>query len=391
MAWTSPFNKTTDKKTSTSEAKKAQNALLEDMTKAQEKIKNYITYDEPIGPKQEPTLSSFSSGSSYGNTISSINSSLSQMLAAYDEAANANRGLAQQVYDTSIRNANTAYDRANQTYNTGVSDANRSYETTASNLLRSLERFREENQKNVENQKQAYRSEQASLEDARYEADRQNRISAAARGLGGSGLQQLAQLQNLISQGQAISDLALSNRNTMDKYATQMKEAQEDYDTDLAEATTTRDNTLSTLLTALNNAGVDKENALADALATYQNTLNSINADLATNKANANWTAASQRSSAASANASTLQYLNQIQEDTIEDLKEIGSANKSNLEKLMKNYYGDSYNSKTTKDKFMSDVVSSSLNNALSSGYVLDESQRQTLKSNLNKYLEYYK
>lgn len=136
--------------------------------------------------------------------------------------------------------------------------AKQTYDTTRNDLLTSLKRFQEQNAKDVENQQRSFLSNQAALESALSQADRQNRISSAARGLSGSGLQQLAQLQNLMSQGQDISDLATDNSQKMDILRKALQEYQTDTDT-----------------------------KLNSALNIYNNALNSIEANLAKSKADA--------------------------------------------------------------------------------------------------------
>lgn len=154
---------------------------------------------------------------------------ISGLLAAYQSQADADRATAKQTYDT-----------------------------TRNDLLTSLKRFQEQNAKDVENQQRSFLSNQAALESALSQADRQNRISSAARGLSGSGLQQLAQLQNLMSQGQDISDLATDNSQKMD-----------------------------TLRKALQEYQTDTDTKLNSALNIYNNALNSIEANLAKSKADA--------------------------------------------------------------------------------------------------------
>lgn len=154
---------------------------------------------------------------------------ISGLLAAYQAQADADRATAKQTYDT-----------------------------TRNDLLTSLKRFQEQNAKDVQNQQRSFLSNQAALESALSQADRQNRISSAARGLSGSGLQQLAQLQNLMSQGQDISDLATDNSQKMD-----------------------------TLRRALQEYQTDTDTKLNSALNIYNNALNSIEANLAKSKADA--------------------------------------------------------------------------------------------------------
>lgn len=167
------------------------------------------------------------SGGSGGYVTPSLD--ISGLLAAYQSQADADKATAKQTYDT-----------------------------TRNDLLTSLKRFQEQNAKDVENQQRSFLSNQAALESALSQADRQNRISSAARGLSGSGLQQLAQLQNLMSQGQDISDLATDNSQKMD-----------------------------TLRKALQEYQTDTDTKLNSALNIYNNALNSIEANLAKSKADA--------------------------------------------------------------------------------------------------------
>ena len=325
-----------------------------------------------------PTLASYTGGGSSGGS-----SYLSGLISAYNQSADADRALAQQVYDTTVRNLNTALSRAEDTYNTGVSNANRAYDTTASSLLRSLERFQNENKKSVEAQKRNYLSEQAALEDARFEADRQNRISAAARGIGGSGLQQLAQLQTLLSQGQDISELALANRNTLGDLREQLVQAQEDYDTDLANAQTTRDDTLAALLTTLTNAREDNTNSLNDALLTYQNTLGSINANLADKTATARANAAASSSS----NSTLKALLTNLQDNAESNIKAVADASNSELRAIAEKL-GFTKPSKATKQEVIDAYIMDTITSSVEANVSLDDYNK--LKSNLNAIRKYY-
>ena len=351
-------------------------------------LKNRYTLDNSKSEKTPsyPTLSTYTGGGSSGGSGSG-SSYLSGLISAYNQSADADRAVAQQVYDTTVRNLNTALGRAEESYNTGVSNANRAYDTTASSLLRSLERFQNENKKNVELQKRNYLSEQAALEDARFEADRQNRISAASRGIGGSGLQQLAQLQTLLSQGQDISELALANRNALGDLREQLMEAQEDYDTDLANAQATRDDTLASLLTALNNAREDNTNSLNDALRTYQNTLNSINANLADKTATARANAAASAAASSKSSGSLKALLTNLQDSAEADIKSVANASKSELRTIAKNL-GYSNPSKVTKKDIIDAYIMDTITASVESNVSLDDYNK--LKSNLNAIRSYY-
>lgn len=190
---------------------------------------------------------------------------ISNMLKAYEQQADADRAVAKQSYDTARNDLLTSLKRFQEDYNTSRND-----------LATALNRYKEQNALDVKNQQKDYISNQAAIESAIQQADRQNRISAAARGLGGSGLQQLAQLQTLLSQGQNISNLANENQSIMDALRTALANREED-----------NANALEKLRREYTNKEEDINTNLSNLLNTYTNNLNSINARLATNKANA--------------------------------------------------------------------------------------------------------
>ena len=152
-------------------------------------------------------------GGSYGGYSSGPD--ISALLAAYDQQADASRKIAQSTYDT-----------------------------TRNDLLTSLKRFQEQNAKDVANQKQSYLTEQSSLDYAREQANRQNRISASSRGLGGSGLQQLAQLQTLMGQSEDVSQAAASNQKAMDTLRQALQQKEEDTNSNLSKAQNTLNDAL---------------------------------------------------------------------------------------------------------------------------------------------------
>jgi len=151
--------------------------------------------------------------------------------------------------------------------------AQSSYDTTRNDLLTSLKRFQEQNAKDVANQKSSYLSEQSSLEAAREQANRQNRIAASARGLGGSGLQQLAQLQTLLAQGEDISDAAQSNQQAMDALRLALQQREDDTNSNLQKAQTTLDNALNSIDS---NLAQQKAQAIYEVERDYANTINSL-------------------------------------------------------------------------------------------------------------------
>lgn len=226
---------------------------------------------------------------------------IGNMLKAYEQQADADRAVAKQSYDTARNDLLTSLKRFQDQYNTSKEDLattlnryKQEYDTSLDTLATALNRYKEQNALDVQNQQKDYVSGQAAIEAAIQQADRQNRISAAARGLGGSGLQQLAQLQTLLSQGQNISNLANENQSVMDALRKALANKEEDTNKSreaLRREYTNREEDTNRALEALRKEYTNKEEdintSLSNLLNTYTNNLNSINARLATNKANA--------------------------------------------------------------------------------------------------------
>jgi hypothetical protein len=280
-------------------------------------------------------MSAFGDLGSGGGGYGGSNIDLSGILSAYDQAAAANKATAKQTY-----------------------------ETTRGDLLTSLKRYQEENAKNVENQKRSYLLGQSALESARAEADRQSRIGTSARGLAGSGLQQLAQLQNLISQGQDISNLATENQQTMDALRTALAQRQEDTDT-----------------------------KLANALAVYNNALSSIEAETATNKANIQYQAqeaeANRRASAAAQAASNKLALAQMTAQA----RDAAAGASSKVAALLENFRKDISGTRSTKkqNQLYSDYKTSLLNLLGEAGLGTGDTISKTSLSNMDTLFDYYK
>lgn len=272
-------------------------------------------------------------GSSGSGGYGGSNIDLSGILSAYDQAAAANRATAKQTY-----------------------------ETQRSDLLTSLKRFQEENARNVENQKRNYLLGQSALESARAEADRQSRIGTSARGLAGSGLQQLAQLQNLISQGQDISNLATENQQAMDSLRLALAQREEDTNTDIA-----------------------------NALAVYNNALQSIDADLATNKANIQYQAqeneANRRAQAAAQAASNRLALAQLQADARDTARAASSLTASAVESF-KNVMSKA--KKSERNEAFNNVKAELLKELSEYGIGANDSIAKTGLSNLKAVFDAY-
>lgn len=286
------------------------------------------------------------SGSGGGGGYSPMKANISGILSAYDKQAES----ARQIAETKYKN-------------------------TREDLLTSLKRFQEENATNVQNQKTSYLSEQASMESAREQANRQNRISAASRGIGGSGLQQLAQLQNLIGQSEQISKSAGSNQQAMDKLATLLRNYEEDSDTKMKQAEQERADTLNTIASTL---AAQKAAAIAQ---NEQNYVNAVNAARAQAAASRSYGSSSNASAKTSARAAT-DALKSLQSQYSKEINKVSNMSDTEL----KSQYKTTNLSKIKKD------INSRYNDALDklqtvSGYVFDYKNLNTAQNNIESLL----
>lgn len=344
-------------------------------------------------------------GGSSGGGYTPVKTDISGLLAAYEQEAASQREIAQRNYDLATQ-------QAREKYNLTESSAAKQRETTRSDLLTSLKRFQEQNARDVEDQKQAYLTSQANLEAAREAANRQSRISNAARGLAGSGLQQLEQMQNLINQGQQISELAGENQTARENLARALSENQEDYDTNIARAEDLYNETIknaqaeqkSSLDTLLNNY-TNALSGIASALESQRETAIANNETAYTNAVNQARAQAAQRASSNSAAAasakqearSLVNLLNSTQAQYEKELKALNSMSSSDLKKLAKETYGLSKNAtkrqvaNAINDKYQN-LMTSVDPNALgyATQYGLSKGNINTYTNNLNSLLKYY-
>lgn len=136
-------------------------------------------------------------------------------------------------------------------------------------LSKALDRFREDTAEERRLQQSNFNANRADLEAQAYLANRQALQSAAARGLGGSGLQQLSQLQNLINQGAETNTLAQSNTNALNALAQTLARKEEDTTTSLNDIA----NNLATQINNLNTAEKNQLNEIESNTASLQNQL----------------------------------------------------------------------------------------------------------------------
>lgn len=121
----------------------------------------------------------------------------------------------------------------------------------------------------------AYNSARADLEEQSYMNMRAAQQSAASRGLGGSGLQQLAQLSSQIESGKQTSDLSEQNTETQNQLTKALKDVEEQINTAISDANTEERNQITqidanvaqAIAEAQYNEEVRYQNALAEAAA----------------------------------------------------------------------------------------------------------------------------
>ena len=215
----------------------------------------------------------YGEGTSGYTPYTPIKADISALLKAYEDQANSLSSNANKRYADTLTNLENAY-------NTSRSDAETSYKNTRSDLLTSLKRYQEQFNKDTAAQRQAFLTNQAALESTREAANRSVRNSMAARGLGGSGLQQLALLQNVLGQSSEVSKLATQNQKVIDDLRDLLNQKQEDYDTDMARLQEGYDANLSKLL---NQYNLDRNSALSN----RDMSLNEIAANLTAQKESA--------------------------------------------------------------------------------------------------------
>lgn len=167
------------------------------------------------------------------------------------------------------RNNQATINTYNKTLNDTINTLKTSNQQSRNDLLTSLKRFQESNAENMRMQQQDFNASRASLEDEAFMNQRNSLANAAARGLGGSGLQQLAQLQNRIAAGKNVSTLAQKNQTAQDALRKSLTQKQEDYDTNiskleanLANAITQAQNDTASKINAANTANTNLINNL---------------------------------------------------------------------------------------------------------------------------------
>lgn len=176
---------------------------------------------------------------------------LSDILSSYTQASEAQK---QTIKDTTAASIKALQD---------------SEASQRSTLSKALERFQQDTAEERKLRQSNFNANRADLEAQAYMANRQAMQSAAARGIGGSGLQQLAQLQNLINQSAETSNLAQLNTDSLNALAESLARREEDTTTSLKDLASN----LATQIQNLNTAQANQLNEIDANTASLQNQL----------------------------------------------------------------------------------------------------------------------
>lgn len=146
-----------------------------------------------------------------------------------------------------------------------------------SDLTVQMQRLRENIEASKKARTQEYQGTRADLEESGFMATRANRASAASRGLTGSGLEQLAQLQQMIRQNKAVSKESNINQTSQDALRKELVEGEQDYGRNIQNLTTEELAQLqkinANLASSKSEAASRAASANASASANYNNAL----------------------------------------------------------------------------------------------------------------------
>lgn len=135
------------------------------------------------------------------------------------------------------------------------------YAAQRNQLAQQLKQYQENTATARQQAMEAYNSARADLEEQAYMNTRAAQQSAASRGLGGSGLQQLAQLSSQIESSKQTSDLSEQNTETQNDLTKQLKDMEDQITTATNDLTTEERN---------KTTEIDANTAQAIAQAQYQ-------------------------------------------------------------------------------------------------------------------------
>lgn len=228
---------------------------------------SYLPLNTNNSVEQSTSNSSVSSSGSYsGGGGASVSTpagiDLSDILAAYTKSAEAQK--------KSISDATAAQRKMlEDTLASRIKSLQTSESTQRENLLTSLKRFQEDTAQSRKQQQSSFNASRADLEAQAFMANRAAMQSAAARGLGGSGLQQLAQIQNMINQSGEINELAIANTDALNALAQAYARQEQDTNTNISNLARDTQNQIDSLTT-------EQKNTLSSLISQEANSLNEI-------------------------------------------------------------------------------------------------------------------
>lgn len=333
------------------------------------KSSTYYTSSSSYNPSQQNSIL----GNEYSNLA---NSEMQGQIDALRRAAGGVGGGTSAIDLSGIiadyqRNNQEAVNILNKTLSDTINTLKTSNEQSRNDLLTSLKRFQEANAESMRTQQQDYNSARSTLEDESFMNQRGTVANAAARGLGGSGLQQLAQLQNRLAAGKNVSALAQKNQTAQDALRRALAQEQEDYDTKVS-------NLNKNLEQAIINAQNQTAAKINEANSATTNIINELIYNEQVRQANA-------RASASNAAANLEAQIAALQGDY--------NSNISNL-KAFENSVEQQLKSASSKKEAQA-ILNNSLNSLFTTDFGLGSNYtdlaNQRLNNLYNLYSRYYK
>ena len=197
-------------------------------------------YDKPIGPTKPYT--SIYDNKEVGDLRDYINNLLSSSQSS-GGGVSANRIDVTPLINSMRQSAQSQKD----IINTKTSN-------TRQQLLDSLKRFQEDTAEARKQQRSAYNSARADIEEQAFLNNRTAAQQAAARGLGGSGLQQLAQIQSQIASSKATNEVAQDNKQVQEGINKAARQKEEDTTSNIKQLEEMTAQELAQIESNLNNA-----------------------------------------------------------------------------------------------------------------------------------------
>ena len=255
--------------------------------------------------------------------------------------------------------------------------AAQTYNSKRDQLLQSIKRAYEANELARQQQSQNFINDQANLEAANMANARNARVQAGNMGLSGSGVQQLAQLKNLLSQANAVSEVSSKNIAALEKLRSSLATTDEKAMAQLEDAL----NSYTTSVLGNNNKmAKNSADIVMDAETAYANALRSSQSSKSTYGMAANMVANTFNGA-----TETLRYtLNYLSKMTTKELKQYAKNNGIDIKGIksrnLKEYLGK-----------QAAMAAQSRMDALNEEYSINPAMYNTAYSNIAALLDYYK